>query len=132
MARLVSALLAGFIVASAGVVRPQGPADVRLAFDVVSVKLNKSGAPNLRLDVQPGGRFVAVNVPLKQFIRAAYTLQLYQIEGAPRWTEAERFDVTAVTEQDFGGPIVWTPGTYAPLQRMMQSVLADRFRMKGH
>jgi uncharacterized protein (TIGR03435 family) len=132
MVRLVTVLLAGFVMTSAAVVRPQGPPAVRLAFDVVSVKLNRSGEPNLRLDVQSGGRFVAVNIPLKQFIRAAYTLQLYQIEGAPRWTEAERFDVTGLTEQELAGSVVWTPGTYAPMQRMMQSVLADRFRMKAH
>jgi uncharacterized protein (TIGR03435 family) len=131
MVRLVSALLAGFVVASA-TVRPQGPSAERLAFDVVSVKLNKSGEPGLRLDVQPGGRFVAANIPLKQFIRAAYTLQLYQIERAPRWTEAERFDVTGITQRDLAGPIVWTPGTYAPMQRMMQAVLADRFKMRAH
>ena len=132
MTQLIPALLAGFIVASAGIVHTQGPADPRIAFDVVSVKPNTSGDPGLRLDVQPSGRFVAVNIPLKQFIRAAYTLQLYQIEGAPRWTEADRFDITAVTERELGGPIVWTPGTYAPTQRMMQGVLVDRFKMKAH
>ena len=130
MAQLIPVLLAGLVVVSAGIGRVQEPAD-RPVFDVVSVRPNRSGDPGLRLDVQPG-RFVAVNIPLKQFIRAAYTLQLYQIEGAPRWTEADRFDITAVTERDSGGPIVWTPGIYAPIQRMMQSVLADRFKMKAH
>ena len=131
MAPIVSAVLAVFTVASLAVVGAQQSPDATtgpLVFDVVSVKLNTSGEPGLRLDVQ-NGRFVAVNVPVKQLIRAAYTLQLYQIEGAPRWTETERFDITAVTDRQIGGPVVWTPGTYAPVQRMMQAVLADRFKM---
>ena len=101
-------------------------------FDVVSVKPNKSGETALRLDVQPGGRFMAVNMPLKQFIRAAYTLQLYQIADAPAWVDSERFDIVALTERDLMAPIVWTPGQYAPMQLMMQAVLADRFKMVAH
>ena len=103
-----------------------------LKFDVVSVKPNKSGETALRLDVQPGGRFMAVNMPLKQFIRAAYTLQLYQIADAPSWVDSERFDVVALTDRDLTAPIVWTPGQYAPMQSMMQAVLADRFKMVAH
>jgi uncharacterized protein (TIGR03435 family) len=98
-------------------------------FDVVSVKPNKSGETALRLDVQPGGRLLAVNMPLKQFIRAAYTLQLYQIEAAPSWVDSERFDIIALTDGDLTAPIVWKPGEYAPMQLMMQSLLADRFKM---
>lgn len=101
-------------------------------FDVVSVKPNKSGETALRLDVQPGGRFMAVNMPLKQFIRAAYTLQLYQIADAPSWVDSERFDIVALTGRDLMAPIVWTPGQYAPMQLMMQAVLTDRFKMVAH
>jgi len=104
----------------------------RLQFDVASVKPNTSGDPGLRLDVQPGGRFVASNIPLKQFIRAAYTLQLYQIVNAPAWVDAERFDITAVADRDITVTTGWTPGSFAPVQLMMQSLLADRFRMTAH
>src|SRR5262245_14404785 len=125
------AALAGLVLQGSGILPAQASPGDELTFDVVSVKLNKGSEAGLRLDLQ-GGRLVAANIPLKQFIRAAYTLQLYQIEGAPRWTEVERFDITAVTERPVAGPIVWTPGTYAPMQRMMQSVLVDRFKMKAH
>jgi len=128
---LVISVLAGLVLGASGSIRAQAPAGDPLRFDVVSVKLNKSPEASLRLHLQ-GGRLVAANVPLQQFIRAAYTLQLYQIEGAPRWTEVERFDITAVTDRPIDGPIVWIPGTYAPMQRMMQSVLVDRFKMKAH
>ena len=110
----------------------QSRVDVRPQFEVVSVKPNTSGEPGLRLDVQPGGRFMAVNIPLKQFIRAAYTLQLHQIADAPSWVDSDRFDIIGLTEHDLMAPIVWTPGTYAPMQLMMQSLLADRFNMAAH
>ncbi len=117
---------------STAMVRAQSTADERPRFDVVSVKPNKSGEVALSLDVQPSGRLVAGNIPLKQFVRAAYTLQLYQIANAPAWTESERFDITALTERGLGGPTVWSPGKFAPVQLMMQSVLADRFKMVAH
>lgn len=104
----------------------------RMRFDIVSVKPNKSDDTNLRLDIQPGGRMVAANMPLLQFIRAAYTLQLSQIVGAPSWVERERFDIVALTTQDLSAPTLWKPGLFAPVQLMMQDILFDRFKLKAH
>ena len=109
----------------------QAPDSDRPVFDVVSVKANRSQDAAMQFDLQAGGRLVVVNIPLRQFIRAAYTLQTYQID-APSWTDAERFDITALTTRELAGPIVWTPGQFAPLQLMMQAVLADRFGMAAH
>ena len=117
---------------STPLVHAQSGADERPRFEVVSVKPNRSGESALSLDIQPSGRLVAVNMPLKQFIRAAYTLQLYQIVNAPSWVDSERFDITALSNRDLSGPILWMPGKYAPPQLMMQSVLADRFNMVAH
>jgi uncharacterized protein (TIGR03435 family) len=127
MTRLALCLLVLIAVSGLPVTSQSAP-----KFDIVSVKPNKSGETALRLDVQPGGRFMAVNMPLKQFIRAAYTLQLYQIADAPSWVDSERFDIVALTKHDLMAPIVWTPGQYAPMQLMMQAVLADRFKMIAH
>jgi uncharacterized protein (TIGR03435 family) len=128
---LAMSLTVGLAASPAGV-GAQTVSDTRRRFDVVSVKPNTSDEPELRLDVQPGGRLVAINIPLIQFIRAAYTLQLSQIVDVPPWVERERFDITAVTDRDLSGPTVWRPGTYAPVQLMMQGVLADRFRLVAH
>jgi uncharacterized protein (TIGR03435 family) len=108
--------------------RPDAP-----VFDVASVKANKSGDASLRLDIQPGGRFLATNIPLKQFIRAAYTLQLHQIADAPSWVDSERYDITAISDRDLTVSSPWTPGgRYAVVQLMMQSLLAERFKMVSH
>ena len=127
-----SSRVAAILLTLATSAHAQAPAVQRLAFDVVSVKPNSSADTDMRLDTTPGGRFAAYNLPLIQFIRAAYTLQLHQIEGAPSWTTAARFDVNALTDTDISGPTQWNPGKYAPIQLMMQSLLADRFRMVAH
>jgi bla regulator protein blaR1 len=113
------------------IVRGQEPSE-RLQFQVASVKANRSGESSLRFEAQPGGRFLAVNIPLKQLIRAAYTLQLYQIVNAPPWVDAERFDISAIADRDLTPTAPWTPGQFAPVQLMIQSLLADRFNLIAH
>src|SRR5688572_4039789 len=105
----------------------------RPRFDVVSVKPNRNSEGVIRFAVQPGGRVVLTDIPVKQLIRAAYTLQLYQIVDAPPWTESERFDITGVTERELRDNLTWSPGgKYALVQLMMQSLLADRFSFRAH
>jgi uncharacterized protein (TIGR03435 family) len=97
------------------------------------VKPNKNSEGVIQFAIQPGGRFVATDIPLKQFIRAAYTLQLYQIVDAPSWTESERFDITAISNRDLQDGTSWKPdGQFALVQLMMQSLLADRFTFRAH
>ena len=122
-------ILAVALCSSTALLGSQSGPESRPRFDVVSIKPNHSEATGLSLDISPSGRMVALNIPLKQFIRAAYTLQLHQITGTPSWVDAERFDITAVSEAGFKGPVIWMPGQYAPVQLMMQSILADRFKM---
>jgi uncharacterized protein (TIGR03435 family) len=100
------------------------------AFEVASVKPNRSRDQSMRLEAA-GRRFVAVNIPLKQLIRAAYTLQLDQIVNAPPWSESERLDISALADRDISGA-VWTPGQFSPMQSMIQSLLAERFQMAAH
>ena len=104
----------------------------RPQFQVASVKANKSGESSLQFEAHPGGRFLAVNIPLKQLIRAAYALQLYQILNAPAWVDAERFDISAIAARDITPTAPWTPGKFAPVQLMIQSLLADRFKLVAH
>jgi bla regulator protein blaR1 len=102
----------------------------RPSFEVASVKQNKSGDGFIRFAPAPGGRFTATNVPLRELIRFAYQVQPFQIEGGPSWMTSDRFDIVAKAEGNFppgqpGGP----PG---PLQQMMQSLLAERFKLVTH
>jgi uncharacterized protein (TIGR03435 family) len=91
------------------------------AFDVASVKVNRSGAVLGSITFQRGGGFTATNVALRELIRAAYGLQNAQLAGGPEWIESTRFDVIAKA-----------PGTARSSPAMLRALLADRFRLRVH
>ena len=41
----------------------------------------------------PGGGFEGFNVTLGSVIRLAYGLQDFQMAGAPKWVDSDRFDI---------------------------------------
>jgi uncharacterized protein (TIGR03435 family) len=103
------------------------------AFEVASVKPNRSGDGKVALFFQPGGRFNAIGVTLKMLIGAAYgnpqPLMNLQIIGGPRWIDSDRFDVVAKAEGD------QQPGSNGPpteMFAMLRTLLADRFKLVVH
>ena len=107
----------------------QGPARAQAAagspaFEVASVRPNKSGDGRVMLGVQPGGRFTATNVPLKMLLRQAYNVQDFQVVGGPEWLGSDRFDVVAkATEEGIN---------FETMRPLLRSLLADRFKLKAH
>jgi uncharacterized protein (TIGR03435 family) len=101
---------------------PPGP----MSFEVASVKQNVSGDQGIRFGMQPGGRFNAVNAPVRELIRFAYLVQNFQIVDAPDWIREDRYDITAKAEGDIPPS---PPGQLGPMQMMMRSLLADRFKL---
>ena len=97
----------------------------RAEFDVASVKLHTSDDQRVMMVAQPGGRFVAANIPLRLLIRTAFQLQDDQIVGGPNWLATDRFDIEA-RAPDLPGP------PNAQLLAMLRSLLADRFKMTTH
>jgi uncharacterized protein (TIGR03435 family) len=91
----------------------------RPAFDVASVKPNKSNEPRVGIRGGFGGQFVATNVTVQLLIQNAYRVQGFQIVGGPNWLASDRFDIVAKAAGQ-------APGQ-APL--MLQSLLADRFKL---
>ncbi len=98
-------------------------------FEVASVKQNRSGEGFIRVGMAPGGRFTATNVPLRQLIQLAYQIQPFQIVGGPNWIASDRFDIVAKAAGDVPPP---TPGVAGPMQLMMRTLLADRFKLTLH
>jgi uncharacterized protein (TIGR03435 family) len=125
MTRLFAALLTTAVVAS-----PAAQTDTRPAFAVATIKKNTTGDAGRSMRLQPGGRIVAVNQPLRQVIVFAYGLQPQQLAGGPAWLDTDRFDITAQAE----GNISPTPpgGPPGPAQLMMQRLLAERFGLSVH
>ena len=91
------------------------------AFEVASVKLNLSGG-NPQLRNEPG-RLNISNMTLKALMRYAYTARDFQISGGPAWFDSDRWDVIATAPSGAGDD---------ERRRMLQSLLAERFRLTLH
>jgi uncharacterized protein (TIGR03435 family) len=103
----------------------------KMAFDVASVRPNKSNdQANSNFPLGPGdgyvlngGLFAATNQPLIVYIGFAYKLRQSDLPGLRAWVYDDRFDIEARTN---GNP------TKDQMRLMMQSLLADRFKLAVH
>jgi uncharacterized protein (TIGR03435 family) len=113
-----------------------GGGSKKLEFDVASVKQNKTGDPpqyaNSPLGpgtvfLPNGGRFFATDQSLMTYIAFAYKVQGIQFKDLmsqlPDWVNTENFDIDARTRPDI---------TKDQMRLLMQSLLADRFKLKIH
>jgi uncharacterized protein (TIGR03435 family) len=93
-----------------------------LSFEVASVKPSAPGG--LRSGgLYPGGRLVSMNVTLRLLIEQAYGIQYFQHKGGPSWLDSATFDVVAQAGRGI---------TNEEASRMLQSLLADRFKLAMH
>ena len=100
------------------------------AFEVASITPCKPGTPaspeehmGIAEFTSPGGRFNAKATTLKYLIEWAYGIQPSQHSDGPSWIGTDRYDVVAKAD---GNP------TSAQMRLMLQSLLADRFKLKVH
>jgi uncharacterized protein (TIGR03435 family) len=105
------------------------------AFDVASVKVNKSADPptaNFPLGpgdvyVPNGGLFSATGFPLVTYLFFAYKVignqGQYLLPQLPGWATTDRFDIQARAEGNPGKD---------QMRMMMRSLLADRFKLAVH
>lgn len=103
---------------------------IRMAFDVASVKPSASGgdaASRFALGAGdafvPGDVFSAINQPLIAYLRFAFKLGQSDLSGLPSWIYDDRFDIEARSNVN---------ATKDQMRLMMQSLLADRFKMRAH
>jgi uncharacterized protein (TIGR03435 family) len=135
MAALVVPIAIGILNAPAvhaqGVPDWQTAAGGKMAFEVASVKPSDAPKiPNFPLDASnaktSGGRFSAA-FRLFAYIEFAYKLEPWQLsaalEHAPRWVTTDQYEIEARAE---GNP------TKDQMRVMMQSLLADRFKLAVH
>jgi uncharacterized protein (TIGR03435 family) len=105
------------------------------AFEVASVKPNKSASNVRGLGFQPGGRFTATNVRLQELIAMAYgtpqPIATFRILGGPDWIRTDPFDIVAKAADNF--PETQTgPGWSVIGELMLQKLLAERFKLVMH
>ena len=112
--------VSSFLFASYGGFAQTAP---RPAFEVASIKLNKSTAPFAMARPSPGGRLTLTNVPLQFAITIAYRIKAFQISGAPSWLTSERYDIEAKAEGN---------ASLDAMLPMLQTLLEDRLQFKFH
>ena len=103
-------------------------------FEVASVKVNTSPIAKTAIQTQPGGRFTATSVTLRQLIRTAYDLQEYQIASGPGWLATDRFDIVAKADGAGQGDPFQAEKDGGPSrgQLMLRTLLAERFKLVVH
>lgn len=121
----------------------QNAHSVALAFDSVSIKLNKTGEPMAGFIVKgrpmravqfKPDRFMATNFTLHGLIQLGYRVQDSQISGGPDWLDSEKYDI----EAKLGNAAVDELSKLTPHERnqehlrMIQALLADRFNLALH
>jgi uncharacterized protein (TIGR03435 family) len=122
-----------FAVASLALSAAQSSAQNATAtFDVVSIKVHKSGVGSSETLARAGGYVMLSNVTVRQLIEKAYFPYntgwspsiSFLIGGTlPDWAASEHFDVEATAS---GNP------TIAQKQLMLKSMLEDRFKLAVH
>jgi uncharacterized protein (TIGR03435 family) len=94
-----------------------------LAFETASVKMKPANQALGQASVTASpGTLTMRNVTMTTIIKWAYRLQAPQITG-PSWLESAHYDVVAKAG---------APANDAELRRMVQTLLADRFKLTAH
>lgn len=102
-------------------------------FEVASVKRADPSSPGAGVRLQPGGRFTTT-ASLRSLIEFAYDIRDFQIstEG-PKWYESELYAIDArPTDAVALGPAGVNDASAKPIRLMVQSLLAERFKLAVH
>jgi bla regulator protein BlaR1 len=101
------------------------------SFEVVSIKLNRSGDDKFRLGTA-AGRFTTTGTTTKALIAWAFNVKNFQLTGGPGWINSEKYDIDAKIEDSLANELQkLTPDQRGDQIRLMvQSLLADRFKLK--
>ena len=99
------------------------PEASNLAYDVASIKPNKSGESGGSWGRRPGGRWIMVNTAISVMILQAYPTKVDELFGAPDWVASEPYDVEARASFE---------PTIEEHRVMLRALLADRFKFAAH
>ena len=98
--------------------------DSRPAFEVAEIKPADPATPRPgKGRVLPGGRIEVPGMTVKDLMMMAYGVQENMIAGGPKWVGSQRFDIVAKAPTETPMPT---------LRLMMQTLLAERFRLAIH
>lgn len=123
-------ILRSILVACAGLpALAQAPA-VPPGFEVASVKpSDPAGTMGIR---RSGNRISFSNTSLLFLITWAYDVHSDHVYGQPKWLDSVRYDIVANAAKDGPAAPARLHGEPSALQRMMQALLAERFKLTVH
>ena len=134
MAAIAGPIVFGLINAPQSRAQSSAPASAPTrTFDVVSIKPNHDRGGPFRFGNDPG-RLVAENVSLKFLLQIAYRVKDAQISGAPAWTDSDRYNIEAKSDDSSADMLrkLSEEEQEAQARLMLQSMLADRFKLALH
>jgi bla regulator protein BlaR1 len=123
MSRVAASVVALLGCTIAGALAPRWIAFAqRQEFEAATVK---PGDPDIHgtMTSTPPGKLVMKNITLREAVRMAYHLNEPELFGGPKWVDTEHFDIEGKTA---------SPVPRDQIMQMLQSLLADRFKVKVH
>jgi uncharacterized protein (TIGR03435 family) len=114
--------------------QPEGGVAKAYEYEVVSIRQLKGDPKSVSLEDLPDG-FSMKGLTLEPLIPDAYgVVQNDQVVGWPRWATSVRFDIEAKMDVETADALRKLPKEQKEVERqlMMQSLLADRFKLKVH
>jgi uncharacterized protein (TIGR03435 family) len=138
---LIAALAAGYLapVSFAQAVAPgdQHSAVSPLTFDVASVRPNTTADRHTHSSIYnswSNSKFTATNVPLRMLLNFSFDMPESRIIGGPDWLDSTTFDIEAKSDRSLDDHLSALSPEDAKLQkqRMLQALLADRFKLIVH
>jgi uncharacterized protein (TIGR03435 family) len=94
------------------------------AFDVASIRMSQhDDGQDIDSDQ---GIFRAHNVTARRLMALAYTLDMSEIIGGPKWLDSDRYDINAKVPAEFAEQ------KPSRLPEMVESLLVDRFQIEIH
>jgi uncharacterized protein (TIGR03435 family) len=92
--------------------------------EAVSVKPSSDAVSSSNVDSR-NARLNATGITVRELLRLGFTLKDFQIANAPRWTETDRFDITAKGTGGEGQGLDY-------VKSLVRQILADRFQLAVH
>ena len=101
------------------------------SFDAASIKPVPSGTAGSSMQWPSPGRIHMVNASTRSLVQFAYGLKDFQLAGGPGWTTSKGYAIDAKTDDATASQLQKLPGAQQRerVQLMMQSLLADRFKL---
>ena len=103
-------------------------------FAVASVRPSSSTERGFRLRTYPG-RIVIVGITAKELVEYAYDLKPFQVRGGLNWTDQDKFDISAVTDEATAASESVEENydkRIEQIRSMTQSLLFARFGLVAH